>query len=100
MKLLDIVHPAAKTLVDISLSQDAEVSHCVMTYKFYNFFPQVGDGTTSVVLIAGEILKNCKPFVEDNVHPQIIVRGLRKAAELALTKLQEIAVQVKREDPQ
>lgn len=53
-----------------------------------------------MVLIAGEILKNCKPFVEDNVHPQIIVRGLRRAAELALTQLNEIAVKVKKEDPQ
>ena len=60
---------------------------------------QVGDGTTSVVLIAGEILKNCKPFVEDGVHPQIIARGLRKAIQLALTKLREIAVHVKKEDP-
>ena len=44
MKLLDIVHPAAKTLVDISMSQDAEV----------------GDGTTSVVMLAGEFLKEAK----------------------------------------
>lgn len=83
MKLLDIVHPAAKTLVDISLSQDAEV----------------GDGTTSVVLLAGEFLKKCKPFVEDNVHPQVIVRGLRKATQLALQKIKEIAVHVKKDDP-
>jgi T-complex protein 1 subunit eta len=60
---------------------------------------QVGDGTTSVVLIAGEILKNCKSFIEDNVHPQIIARGLRKAIQLALTKIREIAVHVKKEDP-
>ncbi|CAI8047859.1 T-complex protein 1 subunit eta, partial [Geodia barretti] len=82
MKLLDIVHPAAKTLVDISLSQDAEV----------------GDGTTSVVLLAGEILKCCKTFVEDNVHPQILVRGLRKVALLSIARIKEIAVHVKRED--
>ena len=44
MKLLDVVHPAAKTLVDIAKSQDAEV----------------GDGTTSVVILAGEFLKQCK----------------------------------------
>lgn len=44
VKLLDIVHPAAKTLADISLSQDAEV----------------GDGTTSVMVLAGEFMKNCK----------------------------------------
>lgn len=62
MRLLDIVHPAAKTLVDISMAQDAEV----------------GDGTTSVVLLAAEILKECKDFVEDGLHPRIIVRGLRE----------------------
>lgn len=61
---------------------------------------QVGDGTTSVVLITGEILKNCKPFIEDNVHPQIIARGLRKATQLTLTKIKEIAVHVKKEDPE
>ena len=61
--------------------------------------PQVGDGTTSVVLLAGAILKNCKPFVEDNVHPQVIVRGLRKATQLSLQKIRDIAVQVKIDDP-
>jgi len=55
MKLLDIVHPAAKTLVDISMSQDAEV----------------GDGTTSVVLLAAEVLKQVKDFVEDGLHPRV-----------------------------
>lgn len=59
----------------------------------------MGDGTTSVVILAGEILKNCKVFVEDNVHPQIIVKGLRKAAQLALARIREIAVHVKKEDP-
>ena len=62
-------------------------------------FSQVGDGTTSVVLLAGEFLKKCKPFVEDNVHPQVIVRGLRKATQLALQKIKEIAVHVKKDDP-
>lgn len=62
--------------------------------------PKVGDGTTSVVLLAGEILKNCKPFIEDNVHPQIIVRGLRKATQLALSRIKDIAVHVKRDDPE
>ena len=45
-------------------------------------------------------MKNCKPFVEDNVHPQVIVRGLRKATQLALQKLREIAVKVKKNDPE
>merc|ERR1719231_2074702 len=53
MKLLDIVHPAAKTLVDIARSQDSEV----------------GDGTTTVVLLAGEFLREVRSFVEEGVHP-------------------------------
>ncbi len=61
---------------------------------------KVGDGTTSVVLLAGEILRNCKSFVEDNVHPQVIVRGLRKATQLALQRIRDIAVKVEIEDPE
>ncbi|CAM9452048.1 unnamed protein product [Chrysoparadoxa australica] len=76
MKLLDIVHPAAKTLSDISRSQDAEV----------------GDGTTSVVLLAGEFLKCIKGFVEEGLHPQIIIRGLRKACEIVVTALGDLSV--------
>lgn len=76
MKLLEVAHPAAKTLVDISMSQDA----------------QVGDGTTSVVLIASEILKQLKPFVEEGVHPQVIMRNVREAGSLAVAKIQDLAV--------
>ncbi|KAL3864473.1 hypothetical protein ACJMK2_006152 [Sinanodonta woodiana] len=83
LKTLDIVHPAAKTLVDIAKSQDAEV----------------GDGTTSVVLLAGEFLKQAKPFIEEAVHPQIIIKAYRKATSLALEKVKEIAVSVKRSNP-
>ncbi|XP_050559560.1 T-complex protein 1 subunit eta isoform X2 [Spodoptera frugiperda] len=78
MKLLDIVHPAAKTLVDIAKSQDAEV----------------GDGTTSVVILAGELLKRLKPFVEEGVHPRIIVRSIRVAAKLAVDRVKELAVKI------
>eukprot|EP00835_Amoeboradix_gromovi_P003721 NODE_257_length_12663_cov_0.723655.p2 type:complete len:427 gc:universal NODE_257_length_12663_cov_0.723655:12481-11201(-) len=67
MKLLDIIHPAAKSLVDIARAQDA----------------QVGDGTTSTVLIAAEILKQVKTLVEDNVNPQVIIKSLRKAGQEA-----------------
>ncbi len=76
MKLLDIVHPAAKTLVDISMAQDAEV----------------GDGTTSVVLLAAEMLKECKEFVEDGLHPRIIIRGLREACNLSIQKIKDIMI--------
>lgn len=83
MKLLDIIHPAAKTLVDIAKSQDAEV----------------GDGTTTVVLLAGEFLKQIKPFVEDGVHPRIIIKSVRKSLQLCLQKISELAVKINKEDP-
>jgi len=83
LKTLDIVHPAAKTLVDIAKSQDSEV----------------GDGTTSVTLLAGEFLKQFKPFVDEGVHPQIIVRSIRKALQMALKKIGDISVKIKKDDP-
>lgn len=76
MKLLDIVHPAARILTDIARSQDAEV----------------GDGTTSVVVLAGEILKEIKDQVEQGVSTQTIVKGLRRAAVMAVNKIKEISV--------
>lgn len=76
MKLLDIVHPAARILTDIARSQDAEV----------------GDGTTSVVVLAGEILKEIREHVEQGVSSQTIIKGLRKACEMAVNKIKEIAV--------
>ncbi|XP_078494544.1 T-complex protein 1 subunit eta isoform X1 [Ciona intestinalis] len=83
LKLLDVVHPAAKTLVDISKSQDSEV----------------GDGTTTVTLLAAELLKQAKCFVEDGVHPQLIIRAYRQATNLALEKIKDIQVQIKTDDP-
>ncbi|KAJ9148686.1 T-complex protein 1, eta subunit [Pleurostoma richardsiae] len=79
MKLLDIIHPAARILVDIARSQDAEV----------------GDGTTSVVVLAGEILKEVKEHVEQGVSSQIIVKSLRRACALAVNKIKEIAISTK-----
>ncbi|KAL1637241.1 T-complex protein 1 subunit eta [Diplodia intermedia] len=76
MKLLDIVHPAARILTDIARSQDAEV----------------GDGTTSVVVLAGEVLKEIKDFVEQGVSSQTIIKGLRRASQMAVNKIKEIAV--------
>jgi len=81
MKLLDIVHPAAKTLVDIAKSQDAEV----------------GDGTTSVVLLAGEFLKQVKPFVEEGVHPRIIIKAVRKSLQLCQEKIDQLAVKINKD---
>ncbi|MGH0134570.1 UNVERIFIED_CONTAM: hypothetical protein FKN15_031041 [Acipenser sinensis] len=72
LKLLDVVHPAAKTLV--------------------------GDGTTSVTLLAAEFLKQVKPYVEEGLHPQTIIRAFRTATQLAVKKINEIAVSVKKGD--
>ncbi|KAG8546561.1 hypothetical protein GDO81_018643 [Engystomops pustulosus] len=82
LKLLDVVHPAAKTLVDIAKSQDAEV----------------GDGTTSVTLLAAELLKQVKPYVEEGLHAQVIIRAFRTATQLAVGKIKDLAVTVKKED--
>lgn len=75
-QLLDIVHPAARILTDIARSQDAEV----------------GDGTTSVVVLAGEILKEIKDHVEQGVSSQTIMKGLRRASSIAVNKIRELAV--------
>lgn len=82
MKLLDIVHPAAKTLVDIARSQDAEV----------------GDGTTSVVLLAGEFLKQLKPFVEEGVHPRIVIKAIRKTLAICIENIQKMAVKIEKKN--
>ena len=76
--LLDIVHPAAKTLVDIAQSQDNEV----------------GDGTTSVVLTAGELLRQSKSLIEEGMHSQVIIKGYRMALKLCLDRIKEISVKI------
>ncbi|WVO16180.1 T-complex protein 1, eta subunit [Cryptococcus depauperatus] len=84
LKLLDVIHPAARTLVDIARAQDAEV----------------GDGTTSVTLLAAEILKEVRPFIEEGVSPHVIIKGLREAKSLAINKINEIAVTIDKSDPE
>merc|ERR1719350_1960549 len=76
IKLLDIVHPAAKILTDIARAQDDEV----------------GDGTTSVVLLACEFLRMAKPFIEDGMHPRLIINGYRKACQIVLNHLDDIKI--------
>ncbi|GAA5848776.1 hypothetical protein JCM9279_002942 [Rhodotorula babjevae] len=78
LKLLDVVHPAAKSLVDIARAQDAEV----------------GDGTTSVTLLAAEFMREAKQFIEDGVSPHVIIKAYRQAAQLAVARVNELAVTV------
>ncbi|KAJ3425216.1 t-complex protein 1 subunit eta [Anaeramoeba flamelloides] len=77
MRLLDVVHPAVQTLVDIAMSQDSEV----------------GDGTTSVVVLAGEILEQSRSFIKENVHPQTLIKAFRKACFKCRERIKEIAIE-------
>eukprot|EP00529_Nitzschia_sp_RCC80_P013022 CAMPEP_0113519490 /NCGR_PEP_ID=MMETSP0014_2-20120614/43548_1 /TAXON_ID=2857 /ORGANISM="Nitzschia sp." /LENGTH=594 /DNA_ID=CAMNT_0000417213 /DNA_START=94 /DNA_END=1878 /DNA_ORIENTATION=- /assembly_acc=CAM_ASM_000159 len=76
MRLLEIAHPAAKTLVDISMSQDMSV----------------GDGTTSVVLLAAEILTKLKPLVEEGLSPTRMIQTIRQTCRRAVEQIASMAV--------
>lgn len=78
LKKLDVAHPVARTIVDIAKSQDAEI----------------GDGTTSVVVFAAEFLKEAKQFIEDGVHPQLIIKSFRNSLHIVLQRIDEIAVKL------
>jgi thermosome len=67
MKELDVQHPAAKMLVEVAKTQDNEV----------------GDGTTSAVILTGELLDKAEKLLEKDVHPTVIVEGYKKAADKA-----------------
>jgi thermosome len=75
---MDIQHPAAKMLVEVSKTQDNEA----------------GDGTTSAVIIAGELLNRAEELIDKNVHPTIVIDGYRKAADKALGTLEKIAIKI------
>ena len=75
---MDIQHPAAKMLVEVAKTQDKET----------------GDGTTSAVIIAGELLNKAEELIDKNIHPTIIIDGYKMAAEKALETLEKIAIVV------
>ena len=79
LKEMDIEHPAAKMMVEVAKTQDDEV----------------GDGTTTAVVIAGELLKRAEDLLEQDVHPTVIAAGYRMAAEKAQEILKEIAITIK-----
>jgi thermosome len=82
MKELDVQHPAAKMLVEVAKSQDSEV----------------GDGTTTVVVLAGELLTRAEKLLDQEVHPTVIVEGYKKASEKALEILQSLAIDIQPDD--
>jgi len=75
---IEVEHPAAKMMVEVAKTQDDEV----------------GDGTTTSVVVAGELLGKAEELIDKNVHPTVIIDGYRKAAEKALEVLEEIAIPV------
>ncbi|MEK6941119.1 MAG: thermosome subunit beta [Nanoarchaeota archaeon] len=79
---MGIEHPAAKMLVEVAKTQE----------------DQIGDGTTTAVVIAGELLKNAETLLDKDVHPTVIARGYRLAADKALKIFEEIAEDIKNED--
>lgn len=68
LREVDVSHPAAKSMIELSRAQDEEV----------------GDGTTSVIILSGEILAVAEPLLERNIHPTVIVSGYMKALQSAL----------------
>ena len=82
LKEIDVQHPAAKMLVEVAKSQDQET----------------GDGTTTSVVIAGELLKRAQDLLEKKIHPTIIVGGYQKAAEQASKILKDISVSMEGTD--
>jgi thermosome len=79
---IDVEHPAAKMMVEIAKTQD----------------DMVGDGTTTAVVLSGELLKKAEELLEQNIHPTVIVSGYRKATEKAMEVLDNISEAVKLDD--
>jgi thermosome len=82
LKEMQIEHPAAKMMVEIAKTQEDEV----------------GDGTTTAVVLAGELLKRAEDLLEKEIHPTVIVKGYRLAAEKALQILEEMAKPITEND--
>ena len=75
---MDVEHPAAKMMVEIAKTQD----------------DMVGDGTTTTVVLASELLKKAEELLDQNIHPTILVSGYRKAAQKAIESISKVAVPV------
>jgi thermosome len=82
LKEMEIEHPAAKMIIEAAKTQDKEV----------------GDGTTTVAVLAGELLKKAEDLLDQDVHPTVIVEGYRMAAEKALGVLEGLAIKASEEN--
>lgn len=79
---MDIEHPAAKMIVEIAKTQESEV----------------GDGTTTAVMLAGKLLENAEDLLDKKIHPTIIAKGYRLAAEKSQQILKELAMEIDSEE--
>jgi len=82
LKEIDVEHPAAKMIVEVAKSQDEEC----------------GDGTTTAVILTGELLKSANELLDQNVHPTVITAGYKLAAKKALEILNKVALPIKSGD--
>ncbi|MCX6651340.1 MAG: thermosome subunit beta [Methanomassiliicoccales archaeon] len=82
LKEIDVEHPAAKMLVEVAKSQDEEC----------------GDGTTTAVILTGELLKKSVDLIDANVHPTIITAGYRLACSKAMEVLDSVSIKVEPKD--
>ncbi|MEM1506748.1 MAG: thermosome subunit beta [Candidatus Bathyarchaeia archaeon] len=82
LKEIEVEHPAAKMMVEVAKAQD----------------DMVGDGTTTVVVLAGELLKKAEELLDQNIHPTVVVSGYRKAAQKAVEVLDKISKTVDVDD--
>ncbi|KAF9172200.1 T-complex protein 1 subunit gamma [Mortierella sp. AD011] len=83
LREVEVAHPAAKSMIELARTQDEEV----------------GDGTTSVIILAGEILAQALPQLERNIHPIVIIAALKQALEDAIEIVDKISVPVNVNDP-
>jgi len=79
---MEVQHPAAKMMVEVAKTQDDEV----------------GDGTTTSVVVAGELLKKAEELLDQGIHPTVIVDGYREASNRALEVLNQIAIKIEPND--
>jgi len=79
---VDVEHPAAKMMVEVAKTQD----------------DMVGDGTTTAVVLAGELLRRAEELLDQNIHPTVIVSGYRKAAQTAVETLDKMGIPVDMND--
>jgi len=82
LREVDVSHPAAKSMLELSRAQDEEV----------------GDGTTSVIVLSGELLTVARPFLGQKIHPTVIVRGFYQALERSLQVIDDMALDVDLKD--